>query len=1005
MKKRSVRFCSVLLSLLTLTSMPTMLSTSAAEVTDSQSSQGEIFTVTEDENGIRFVGPTGDITLEEDEARDDVEVISSVEDYYNIDSENVSLSKQNTLLRASASLPDSVDNSQSKYFPEIGNQGSIGSCTCWAQTYYQFTYTMNKDMGVTTTPENAFSPKWTYNLVNWGDADAGSGQTDVYELMREIGVVTQGTVPYDDNVTSWSPQEDIWRQALRYRVKSYQEFDSFGEEKSQVTSVDDEDIEAVKTALSNGDVLTFSTHINSWVTGKLKTNSKAPGNASHANEYVVLHQSGAIGGHRMTIVGYNDNIWTDINGNNTVDDGEMGAFKIANSWGKSYANSGFIWVAYDALNQVSCVEGAAEVSNRKTPITYVARMDVEPYDSKSSIYLKYTLNTSCRADVQPYLIAEKDGTEHSVYTLAKTTIGVEGGNQFSFDGTTNSNDGTMLYPLDSVIEDISTENLADYNWSVRFVDKTADNVVLTVKDTQIVDETTNTVYKPASGTYPIKLDGDETRIELIETTINHAVVYYRGYENAQLTYKTNGSWKTVSMEENIERDGYVHKYVIDLGSTSTATFYFSDGNGKTDNNSGKYYTAGKGISYFVTENARQAVTVTLDMEKKGSECIDVNTAIGFVAEASGGYAPYTYQFITEDLVTNTVTTSTYKTSNRTGYFPRSEGDHRITVNVKDHSGAIATATYDIYIDDKPFAFKSFEMTTSSNILTGQEVGFSARTINENLRYIGYVANTYDITVEKDGSECYSETVKCDEYDMSYRYTVTNFTWTPTESGSYTVKISSTDSKSEYAEATVSFDVAEFNGTIIGDADNNGVVSIVDATLIQKYCAGQIGDSDIWKTLADSDKNDYINIKDATYIQLYLASDKSDVYVGTVNYKEPEPTTEPTTVAPTTVQPTTVAETNTVVFTNSLNWSGTISCYYWSDSNTSMTSWPGKAMTYTETNSYGQKQYSFEVPDGATYVIFTNGSSQTVDIPYPGGEVRYYALSTTDSSGHYNVETW
>lgn len=63
------------------------------------------------------------------------------------------------------------------------------------------------------------------------------------------------------------------------------------------------------------------------------------------------------------------------------------------------------------------------------------------------------------------------------------------------------------------------------------------------------------------------------------------------------------------------------------------------------------------------------------------------------------------------------------------------------------------------------------------------------------------------------------------------------------------------------------------------------------------------------------------------------------------------------------------------------------------------------MTYSETNNYGEKIYTFEVPDGATYVIFTNGSSQTTDIPYSGGEVRYYPLSTVDSNGHNNVATW
>ena len=71
----------------------------------------------------------------------------------------------------------------------------------------------------------------------------------------------------------------------------------------------------------------------------------------------------------------------------------------------------------------------------------------------------------------------------------------------------------------------------------------------------------------------------------------------------------------------------------------------------------------------------------------------------------------------------------------------------------------------------------------------------------------------------------------------------------------------------------------------------------------------------------------------------------------------------------------------------------------------MTAWPGKAMTYTRTNSYGEKQYTFTVPSEANYLIFTNGSKQTVNIPYDGGEMKYYPVNTTNSKGHYEFKTW
>ena len=58
-----------------------------------------------------------------------------------------------------------------------------------------------------------------------------------------------------------------------------------------------------------------------------------------------------------------------------------------------------------------------------------------------------------------------------------------------------------------------------------------------------------------------------------------------------------------------------------------------------------------------------------------------------------------------------------------------------------------------------------------------------------------------------------------------------------------------------------------------------------------------------------------------------------------------------------------------------------------------------------TNEFNETLYTFDVPSGATYLIFTNGSKQTTDITYSGGEMKYYPLSTTDSKGGHLVETW
>ncbi|MCQ2514897.1 MAG: type I pullulanase [Ruminococcus sp.] len=198
--------------------------------------------------------------------------------------------------------------------------------------------------------------------------------------------------------------------------------------------------------------------------------------------------------------------------------------------------------------------------------------------------------------------------------------------------------------------------------------------------------------------------------------------------------------------------------------------------------------------------------------------------------------------------------------------------------------------------------------------------------------------------------------------------------------------------------------------LIGDTDLSGRITVVDATLIQQYLVMLSTLSEEALVAADTDKDTKVCIKDATNIQKYLLDFENYAYVGTYSGSEPTapvtvPTTEPITQPVT--QPTTATQPvgkSTATFTNSLFWGGTIYCYYWSDSNKSMTTWPGQAMTFSYKNDYGQDVYTFDVPSDATFVIFTNGGSQTVDIPF-SGSAKYYATGTKDSMGHSEVKTW
>lgn len=938
-------------------------------------------------------GATGDLSFEYG-VPDDVTVIDSVSDYYNL------IDKKGKLGSSSlkANLPSTVDNSQSKYFPPIGDQKSLGSCVAWAQAYYQFTYTMNKAMDVETTAENSFSPLFLYNNVN-GAKDDGLSFDFAYNFMKYQGNVPLGMVPYGEDYLTWSPTEEVWKTSVKYRVKDFHVFDNVGNEENLITSADDSDLETIKTALNNGDVLAFSTFVYSFDRVKLTKNANAPENDKYAGEYVVSRLTDIKGSHRMALVGYNDNIWTDINKNSVVDAGEMGAFKIVNSWGEDYSNKGFIWVAYDALNKVSVVDGAPETPKRTNAMTSITRIDVVPYNERGNLYLKYTWNTANRNRAKAIVTAELNGTTYSANVYAQYPITVNRGD-CSFDGTTNSNDGTMVFALDNVFPEITSQNITDLNWSVTFSDTKADGVKLTVKDAQIVDESTNRVFKPQNA-YPFTLDGQEKTIELAQTQLKDTVIYYRGYDKPNLHYKVNnGAWTTqggVPMTYNIEKRGYLYKYVIKLQQESDVTLYFSDSKGNIDNNNGNNYKAVKGLNYFVTENVAQPIKPAV---KCKDTALSSEKMLNFEASATGGYAPYQYQYIFKNLNTGVEEVKNYLDKNDTTYYFNTPGNYRITINVKDYSDNVASTYIDMHLEKKAFEYTEFKVTPNEKIMVGDDIEFFALTNFENIDYAGYAKNLHNITIkDSNGGVVCSTDIRSTYFSLSGKTSELRLNWMPRKAGKYSAKISSTDSKGNYAEKSINFTVAEYNGTMIGDVDNNSEINLTDALLIMKYTIGGVDASRLWLVLSDGNDDSKVDLIDAIYIMKYIILDNNTANVGKVNYRElpTEPPTEPPTE-----KPTTPVTKNMVTFTNSHNWSGTIYCYYWSDSNKSMTTWPGKPMTKAGTDTSNKALYTFEVPSGATYVIFTNGSSQTVDISYGGGNIKYVP-TTTDSKGHYKVE--
>jgi len=112
----------------------------------------------------------------------------------------VNVKSNSTLNNSTLTLPNKVDLSNTIYFPEIGDQGRIGSCSAFATTYYQYSYEVNKLNKIKDINERiTYSPAFTYGLLSDGDISNGISITSAYESLANFGCLQYDDLPYDKN--------------------------------------------------------------------------------------------------------------------------------------------------------------------------------------------------------------------------------------------------------------------------------------------------------------------------------------------------------------------------------------------------------------------------------------------------------------------------------------------------------------------------------------------------------------------------------------------------------------------------------------------------------------------------------------------------------------------------------------------------------------------------------------------------------------------------------------
>ncbi|MCP4119513.1 MAG: hypothetical protein GY737_29765 [Desulfobacteraceae bacterium] len=208
------------------------------------------------------------------------------------------------------SQPTSVDLSFN--FPTPGDQGQQGSCVGWATAYALKTYQEKIEIGWSlNTASHLFSPAFIYNQIN-GNYDQGAFIYDALNLAVQKGVSTLATMPYSDRDYLTQPSSAAFSEAGSYKAVNWYRVN---------------DTSQIKAALVNRKPVVCGISVYQSFYNLYGGNSVY--NTANGNN---------LGGHAVTIVGYDDNKFG-------------GAFKIINSWSTSWGDGGYFWLPYSFASQ------------------------------------------------------------------------------------------------------------------------------------------------------------------------------------------------------------------------------------------------------------------------------------------------------------------------------------------------------------------------------------------------------------------------------------------------------------------------------------------------------------------------------------------------------------------------------------------------------------------------------------------------------------------------------
>lgn len=225
-----------------------------------------------------------------------------------------------------STLPKRVD--LQPYFPNVYDQGEIGSCTANAAAgaleYYQKRwYQQNKGLDYSKTPSRLFIYKHNRYLMGIQNGDVGATIKHTMQALHRFGAPEEDSkygTEYDPRNLDKGYEPVVYALADDFKVDAWYNYDGVGRSQEEI-------LWDVKRHLAVGQPVLFGF----IVYRDAITDAARGGYIKPPNTY-----DSQVGGHAVLAAGYDD---------------AKGALIIRNSWGEDWGDRGYGYLDYDYVRR------------------------------------------------------------------------------------------------------------------------------------------------------------------------------------------------------------------------------------------------------------------------------------------------------------------------------------------------------------------------------------------------------------------------------------------------------------------------------------------------------------------------------------------------------------------------------------------------------------------------------------------------------------------------------